>query len=139
MPRLALLLLLALLLVPALLRSTHATPPRDCSEEGRGAAPRHWLGCATDDGPPRGLSGDELLLLGRPLDPNRARARELAFLPGLSVALAQELVLERQEGGPFCSIDDLLRVRGIGPKRLARARPFLELGADSAGVAERGE
>jgi competence protein ComEA len=139
MPRLALVILVALLLAPALLRRLPAPPPRNCTEEGRGVAPRHWLGCAADGGPPRSLNGDERLIKSLPLDPNRAQARELAFLPGLSVALAQELVLERQEGGPFGSLDDLLRVRGIGPKRLARARPFLELGAESVGVAERGE
>jgi len=139
MRRLARLLLLGLVLTPALLRRLPAPPPRQCEPGGRGAAPRHWLGCATDGGTGRDLSGDERLLLGLPLDPNRAGARELAYLPGLSAGLAAELVHERAERGPFAAVDEILRVRGIGPRRLERARPFLELGAPPVGVAERGE
>jgi competence protein ComEA len=139
MRRLALLILLAASLVPSAWRSAPAAEPGNCQREGRGEPPRLWLGCATDEGAPRDLSGDERLLMGLPIDPNRVGARELAFLPGLSVALAEEVVLERQQRGAFRAVDDLLRVRGIGPKRLARARHFLEVGAERVGVADRVE
>jgi competence protein ComEA len=125
--RLALAILLALALAaPALRRTAESpAPPRRCAPEGRGVAPRHWLGCAPDPGPPRALLGDERLLLGLPLDPNAASARELSFVPGLSRSIAAALVAERAARGPFRSADELLRVRGIGPKRLARARAHL--------------
>jgi competence protein ComEA len=125
--RVALALLLALVLAaPALRRSAEIPPPpRACAPEGRGVAPRHHLGCAADPGPARALADDERLLLGLPLDPNAASARGLAFVPGLSRRLAVEIVRDRSENGPFSGVDDLIRVRGIGPKRLAQARPHL--------------
>lgn len=100
-------------------------PPRDCATEGRGSAPRGWLGCAADAGPGRALEGDERLALGLPVDPNLADARSLAFVPGLSRRLGAEIVRHREAHGPFAAVEDLLRVRGIGPKRLAKARPHL--------------
>jgi len=129
--RLAHLLLLALLSGPAALRwlaGRPEGPPAACAPEGRGVPPRHWLGCAADPGPSRGLSDEERLLLGRPLDPNTAGARALAFVPGLTRPLAEAIVEERRRGGPFAAVEDLRRVRGIGEKRLARARRALAPG-----------
>ncbi len=125
--RAALVVLVLATLAAVPLRIAIETPPaaRVCVAEGRGTAPRHWLGCAADPGPPRPLAGDERLVLGLPLDLNRASARELAFVPGLSVRLAQAVVEDRARFGPFATVDDLVRVRGIGPKRLAKARSTL--------------
>ncbi len=125
--RLALAVALAAVLAPAALRRTLETPPErpGCAPAGRGVPPRHWLGCAADPGPSRALAPDERLALGLPIDPNTAGVRELAHVPGLSRKLAEAVVRSRQEEGPFLAIDDLLRVRGIGPKRLAQARPAL--------------
>ncbi len=106
-------------------RAEIPAPARPCEPGGRGETPHHWLGCAADPGPPRALAADERLLLGLPLDLNRTGARELAFVPGLSRRLAAEIVADRDARGPFLSVDDLDRVRGIGPKRLARAGPHL--------------
>jgi len=139
MRRLAIVLLVALSLLPALLRRIPGPAPRRCAEEGRGAPPRHWLGCAADGGSPRDLSGDERLLLGRPLDLNGATARELSFVPGLTRLLAAEVVADRAQAGEFRGVDELLRVRGIGPRRLERARPFLCVAPGRVGVADGGE
>ena len=100
-------------------------PSRPCAPEGRGTVPRHWLGCAADGGVPRPLGGEERLVLGLPLDVNRASARELAFVPGLGRRLAEAVVEERLRNGPFAAVEDVERVRGIGPKRLEKARPAL--------------
>lgn len=127
--RLALLLVLLAALSAAPLREILETPAASgsCPPSGRGAYPRHWLGCAADPAPARPLAPDERLALGLPVDPNRATARELAFVPGLSRRLAAEVVADRARNGPFPDVESLLRVRGIGPKRLARARPALAL------------
>jgi competence protein ComEA len=128
--RLALLLALVAVLSAAPLRRALETParaPPGCVLEGRGTVPRHWLGCAADPGSPRALEGDERLALGLRLDPNVAGIRELAFVPGLSRRLAAAVVADRAERGPFHTVDDLQRVRGIGPKRLAQARAALEI------------
>jgi len=125
--RLAIAIVLAAVLSAPALRRRMEVPPasRPCAPEGRGAPPRHWLGCAADAGPPRALADDERLLLGLPLDPNEAEERVLAFVPGLSRRLAAEIARDRRENGPYRLVGDLERVRGIGSKRLARAAPHL--------------
>ncbi len=127
--RIALALVLAAALAAPAVRLRLEVPPapRECAPEGRGEPPRHWLGCATDAGAPRALADDERLLLGRPLDLNRAGAHALAFVPGLSARLAAAVVADRAEHGPFGSVEELDRVGGIGPVRLARARDALEV------------
>ena len=132
--RLATLLLLAALGIPPLLRARMARPARAraCAPEGRGAPPRHWLGCAADPGTPRAPADDERLLLGLPLDLNRAGAPALAFVPGLSARLALAVVEDRTRRGPFGAVEDLVRVDGIGPVRLERARGTLSVEPDVA-------
>jgi competence protein ComEA len=129
--RLALLALLAVVLGAARLRAWIELPSArgPCAAEGRGVPPRHWLGCTADAGPARALAADERLVLGLPIDPNLCGARELAFVPGLSRRLAEEIVADRERNGPFPDVGDLERVRGIGPKKLAAARPHLLVSA----------
>jgi competence protein ComEA len=124
----ALALVLVAALLPVLLRPRGPMPPvRGCAPEGRGTPPRHWLGCAGDPGPWRDLEPDERLALGLPIDPNEADERALAFVPGLSRKLARAVVLHRAAHGPFRTVDDLLAVKGIGPRRLERARARLSV------------
>ncbi len=127
--RLALLLLALGTVLPAAWRRVRPLPEpaRTCAPEGRGREPRHWVGCSADPGRPRGLSGAERLRFGLPIDLDDASAEDLAVVPGLSARLAAEVVSDRARRGPFASVDDLERVRGIGPARLARARPFLRV------------
>lgn len=80
-------------------------------------------------GAPRLLSGNS----GEPddapptVDLNRATAEELERLPGIGPALARRIVALRAEVGRFRQIDDLLRVRGIGPATLERLRDHARL------------
>ena len=55
-----------------------------------------------------------------PLDLNRATAIELRVLPGIGAVLAARIVEARERDGPFASLEDLARVRGITRARLAR-------------------
>lgn len=59
------------------------------------------------------------------IDVNRAEWPELALMPNIGEQLAKRIVADRTERGPFKEIDDLLRVRGIGPRTLETMRPFL--------------
>ncbi len=61
---------------------------------------------------------------------NRATWVELAQLPGLGRVLAQRIVEHRRRHGNFRSVEQLRQVRGIGPRRLQRLRPFVRV--DSA-------
>lgn len=55
--------------------------------------------------------------LGR-LDLNRATADELTELKGIGPSKAQAITDDRQRNGNFRSVDDLIRVKGIGEKLL---------------------
>ncbi len=58
---------------------------------------------------------------------NSADAKGLQALPGVGPATAQRIVEYRKEHGRFGSIDELLAVKGIGPKKLEKMRPYLKL------------
>jgi competence ComEA-like helix-hairpin-helix protein len=63
-----------------------------------------------------------------PIDINRATADELTSLPGIGPALAARIV-EARERAPFTSVEDLGRVRGVGPAKRDRLRPLVTVGA----------
>ncbi len=61
------------------------------------------------------------------LDVNSATWVEWAQLPGIGPALAQRIVEYRKRHGRFRRVEELLKVRGIGPKVLQRMRPYLRV------------
>lgn len=70
---------------------------------------------------------------GERLDPNEAPEVELRRLPGIGPSRASAIVRERSSRGPFRSVEDLLRVPGIGRKTLEKLARHLEL-APTAGI-----
>jgi competence protein ComEA len=62
---------------------------------------------------------------------NRADLQELQTLPGIGPALAKRIVEFRREYGPFESVEELIAVKGIGPKLLAKLRPHVFLGEEN--------
>ncbi len=73
--------------------------------------------------------------LARPLarderiDLDRASAEELARLPRIGPGLAARIVADREEHGPFGSLEALDRVPGVGPTLLAALRPHAAFSA----------
>ncbi|UCD39089.1 MAG: helix-hairpin-helix domain-containing protein [Fidelibacterota bacterium] len=68
-------------------------------------------------------SGAEILWaigLERPLDINHAGIDELQVLPGIGPVLAKKIVVYRKKNGYFQTVQDLTKVKGIGPKLLMR-------------------
>jgi len=64
------------------------------------------------------------------VDINRAGARELAEkLNGIGPAKSRAIVLYRELHGPFRKVDDLIKVKGIGPRTLEKNRALLVVNA----------
>src|SRR5580698_11511706 len=63
-----------------------------------------------------------------PIDINSASSVQLQEVPGIGPATAEKILAMRKSYGAFKSVDDLLSVRGIGPKRLEKMRKYLMAG-----------
>ena len=61
------------------------------------------------------------------VDLNTATPEQLDALPGVGPATAAAIVRDRDEHGPFRSVDDLARVRGIGPAKLEQLRDLVSI------------
>ncbi len=70
------------------------------------------------------------------IDVNQADWPELALMPNIGEQLAKRIVENRRQNGPFRDLDDLRRVRGIGPRTLESMKPFLLPLADLEATAD---
>jgi len=61
------------------------------------------------------------------VDINKANEKELETLYGIGVKKAQKITAFRKENGCFQSIEDLSKVKGIGPKTIEKNRKDLTL------------
>jgi competence protein ComEA len=89
------------------------------------AASRPWQGGLT---PPAALLPDL----------NAAPERHLVLLPGIGPARARAIVEERANG-PFGTVDDLSRVRGIGPMTAAALAPLVRVPDPAAARVREGD
>jgi hypothetical protein len=69
------------------------------------------------------MSADDLERLAIPIDVNSASPEDLASLRGVGPVVAGRII----HGRPYASIDELERVKGIGPKTLLAMRPRVAL------------
>ena len=63
--------------------------------------------------------------IGYQIDINSATWFELSQLEAIGPVLARRIVADRDTNGPFRSIDDLQRVKGIGPRTVERNRRWM--------------
>ena len=61
----------------------------------------------------------------RPIDLNTADSAALESVPGIGKSLSQRILAFREKNGAFQSVDDLLKVQGIGEKSIQKLRPYL--------------
>jgi competence ComEA-like helix-hairpin-helix protein len=63
-----------------------------------------------------------------PININTAGATDLQQVPGIGPSTAQKILDTRKSYGAFKSVDDLLAIKGIGPKKLEKMRKYLTVG-----------
>lgn len=56
---------------------------------------------------------------------NQATAAELQNLPRVGAKLAERIVQQRAQHGPFKRVEDLMEVKGIGEKMFTTLRPYV--------------
>lgn len=62
---------------------------------------------------------------------NTASQKDLERLPRIGPATARSIIEYREQHGPFGSIEELTKVKRIGPKTLEQIAPFVTVGSDS--------
>jgi competence protein ComEA len=62
-----------------------------------------------------------------PIALNRASAKELESLDGIGPVLAARIIAYRNQNGPFLSVDDLMKVSGIGTVKFAQFKEKLRV------------
>jgi competence protein ComEA len=65
--------------------------------------------------------------IGYQIELNSATWVELTQLRDVGPVTAKRIVSDREEFGPFSSIDDLQRVKGVGPKTVEKNRRWLRV------------
>lgn len=61
------------------------------------------------------------------VDLNKATADQFQRLPGIGPSLSRRIVINRKEHGAFSNVDDLSRVKGIGPKTVEKIRDLIRV------------
>ena len=63
-----------------------------------------------------------------PLNLNMASVADLDDLPGIGQSIAERIIEYRTTNGPFQSVEDLQKVKGIGPALFAKLVPLVAVG-----------
>ena len=58
---------------------------------------------------------------------NTAEVKELSVLPGIGLKKAEAIVAYRTDHGSFSSVENLLKVKGIGKKVLEKIKPMVKV------------
>ncbi|MDD5199502.1 MAG: helix-hairpin-helix domain-containing protein [Terrimicrobiaceae bacterium] len=76
--------------------------------------------------PPSTASNPSAAPAGGKIDVNTATEAQLVAVPGIGPHYARELIA----GRPYENLDAIIRVKGIGPKTLAKLAPYLSVAGD---------
>ncbi len=78
------------------------------------------------------MKGRHVVILGRPIDLNRADQHDLTAIQGIGPKLSERIINYRRSLGRFSSVEDLAAIPGLGPKRMNAIRPLVEVGSPEA-------
>jgi competence protein ComEA len=62
-----------------------------------------------------------------PININLANEAQLVLIPGIGKSTAKKIMNKRIEAGKYSSAEDLLKVKGIGPKKLEKIKEYITL------------
>jgi competence protein ComEA len=62
------------------------------------------------------------------IDLNRASVKDLTQLKGVGQKYAARIVEYREENGQFNQIEDIMKIKGIGPKKFESIKDFVVVG-----------
>jgi len=68
---------------------------------------------------------------GETVDINSATAKQLQQVDGIGKKTAAKIVAYRNEHGPFKRVEDLLKTKGFGKKKLEKAGDELSVGKEA--------
>lgn len=109
--------------------SSLAAAPAGAPAETPALAPTEAAPNARQSSPPE----PEKLGAGMTIDVNTATAEQLQLLPGIGPSRAAAIIENRRAMGPFRTVEDLARIRGIGPATVEGVRPYVTLSMPAAG------
>ncbi len=82
---------------------------------------------STGQAAPRGQSEPPASSIASRINLNTATAKELESLPGIGPAIAARIVEDREKAGLYSTLEQLDRVKGIGPKTIERLRALVSV------------
>jgi competence protein ComEA len=84
---------------------------------GVDGSPHITVGCMTVN---------ERMVLRIPLDIAKMSEADFSLLPGIGPSLARRIVMKRQENGGVLHLNDLATIEGIGEKKMALIRKYVQ-------------
>ncbi|MBJ6363072.1 ComEA family DNA-binding protein [Paenibacillus sp. GCM10012307] len=106
--------------------STEISPPASSTGDASSSGAVGAASTTTDNSQPeraaQSAPAEPLVDAEGRLNLNKAQAEDLIALPGIGPAKAQAIVDDRKRNGPFRSVEDIIRVKGIGSKMLEKIK-----------------
>ncbi|MEN6375997.1 MAG: helix-hairpin-helix domain-containing protein [Smithella sp.] len=73
------------------------------------------------------IDNTRLFALGKPIDLNLATKDDLLIIPGIGEKTAEKILALRNKKGHFKNIEELMEIKGIKEKKLAKFKKYLSL------------